>query len=147
MADESSPKPAPPIRARRWSRPPASSSSSSRPARPYRFALRLIGIPAVAVAGVLIYRGMRDRFVLPECDSDRAKHTLSDVLKQLNLEPTRYAPITTVSSTKDQIVCKAIMPLPNGATVAVDYTFYWEGGNANMRYSVAKQAPGTPPSP
>jgi hypothetical protein len=144
MADESPPKQSSPIRARRWSRPPA---SSSRPARPYRFALRLIGIPAAAVAGVLIYRGMRDHFVLPECGSDRAKHTLADVLKQFKLEPTRYAPITTISTSKDQVVCNALLPLPDGGNVAVDYTFYWEGGNANMRYSVAKQAPGTPPSP
>jgi hypothetical protein len=139
MADESPPKQSSPIRARRWLRPRASSSSSSRPARPHRFALRLIGIPAAAIAGVLIYRGMHDRLVLPECDSDRARHTLSDVLKQLQLEPTRYEPITTVSNSKDQVVCKAVLPLPDGANVAIDYTFYWEGGNADMKYSIARK--------
>jgi hypothetical protein len=137
MADESSPKQSSSIRARRWSRPPA--SSGDRP-RPYRFALRLIGIPAVAVAGVLIYRGLHDHFVLPECDSDRAKHSLSDVLKELRLEPTRYEPITTVSSDKDHVVCKAVLPLPDGSNVAIDYTFYWEGGNANMRYSISRKS-------
>jgi hypothetical protein len=136
MADESSPKQSSPIRARRWSRPPSSSS----PRRPYRFALRLIGIPAAAVAGVLIYRGLRDHFVLPECDSERAKHTLSDVLKQLQLEPTRYEPITTVSSTQAQVVCKALLPLSDGANVTVDYTFYWEGSNANMKYSISRKS-------
>jgi hypothetical protein len=136
MADESSPKQSSPIRARRWLRPPSSSS----PRRPYRFALRLIGIPAAAVAGVLIYRGLRDHFVLPECDSERAKHTLSDVLKQLQLEPTRYEPITTVSSTQDQVVCKALLPLSDGANVTVDYTFYWEGSNANMKYSISRKS-------
>jgi len=138
MADDSAPKkPATPIRARRWSRPPSSAS----PKRPYRFALRLIGIPAVAVAGVLIYRGARDHFILPECDSERARHTLSDVLKQLKLEPTNYEPVKTVSSTKDKVVCGAVLPLPDGATVAVDYTFYWEGNNANMKYSITRQPP------
>jgi hypothetical protein len=137
MADDSAPKPTSPIRARRWSPPP---SSRGRP-RPYSFALRLIGIPAVAVAGVLIYRGVRDRFVLPECDSASAKQTLTDVLKELKLEPTRYAPITTISSTKDQVVCNAVLPLPDGASVALDYTFYWEGGKAQMRYSIARKAP------
>ncbi len=83
--------------------------------RPYRLALRLIGIPAVAVAGVLIYSGLRDHFVLPECDSARAKKTLTDVLKQLQLEPVRYEPIKTVSSSKDEIVCNATLPLPDGA--------------------------------
>jgi hypothetical protein len=145
MADESSPKQSTPIRARRWSRPSSSSSSGGRP-RPYRFALRLIGIPAVAVAGVLIYRGLHDHFVLPECTSDRAKHSLSDILKELRLEPTRYEPITTVSNDKDQVVCSALLPLPDGAKVAVDYKFYWQSDTVSMRYSVSRQAPEKPPA-
>ena len=133
MPEESSPRP--PLRARRWSRPP-----SSQPMRPYRLALRLIGIPAAAVAGVLIYSSLRDRLVLPECDSERAKHTLADVLKTLNMEPTRYEPIKTISSSKDQVVCNAVLPLPDGAQVAIDYTFYWQGGTANMKYSVSRKS-------
>jgi hypothetical protein len=139
MADDSPAKPSPPIRARRWSRPPL-----LRPARPYRLALRLIGIPAAAVVGVLIYRGLHDHFVLPECDSNRAKQTLADVLKELRLVPTRYEPITTVSSTKDRVVCNAVLPLPDGATVALDYTFYWDGGTVHMKYSVTRRTPKTP---
>ncbi|MGC1778176.1 MAG: hypothetical protein WBB34_09520 [Xanthobacteraceae bacterium] len=135
MPDDSPLKSPAPIRARRWS---GRSSSPQRP-RPYRFALRLIGIPAAAVAAVLVYRGVRDRFVLPACDSDRAKHSLADVLKQLRMEPTRYEPIKTVSSTKDQIVCNAELPLPDGGSVATDFTFYWEGGAAHMKYSVSRK--------
>jgi hypothetical protein len=103
-------------------------------------AVRLLGIPVVAVAGVFIYSGLRDHFVLPECDSDRAKHTLGDVLKQLKLEPTKYEPIKTVSSGKDQVVCNAELPLPDGGAVTVDYTFYWDGGKANMKYSVSRKS-------
>jgi hypothetical protein len=102
--------------------------------------LRLIAIPAAAVAGVFIYSGMRDHFVLPECDSNRAKHTLADVLKQLKLEPVRYEAIKTVSSSKDEVVCSALLPLPDGANVAVDYAFYWEGNTANMRYSISRKS-------
>jgi hypothetical protein len=142
MADDPAPKPAQPIRARRWS-PPA--SSPARPQR-YRLAVRLIGIPVVAVAGVMIYRGLSERFVLPECDSERAKRSLADVLKQLQLEPLRYEPIKTVSASKDKVVCNAVLPLPDGASVVVDYTFYWQGSTANMKYSVAKKpAEKTPP--
>ena len=104
-------------------------------------AMRLIGIPAVAVAGVLIYRGLHDHFVLPECNSDRAKHSLADVLKELRMEPTHYEPITTVSSSKDQVVCNATLPLPDGASVVADFTFYWEGGTAHMKYSVSRKKP------
>jgi hypothetical protein len=138
MADDSSPKPPAPLRARRWSRPPA---SRGKP-RPYRFALRLIGVPAAAVAGVLIYRGLRDRLVLPECDSDRAKHSLADVLTGMGLAPARFEPVKTVSNSEGRIVCNAVLPLSDGGNVAIDYTFYWEGNTAKMKYSVSRKAAG-----
>jgi hypothetical protein len=115
--------------------------SSSRP--PYRFALRILVIPVIAVAGVFIYSGVRNRIVLPECDSDRAKKSLAEVLQQFKYEPTTYAPIKTVSTTKDQVVCSAVLPLPDGASVAADFTFYWQGDKANMKYSVARRASGS----
>jgi hypothetical protein len=130
------PKPSVPIRARRWSRPPP---STGRP-RPYRLALRLIGIPAVAVAGVLIYGGLRDRFVLPECDSGRAKKTLSEVLDELNLKPVSFEPVATVSSSKDLVTCRAVLPLRDGVTVTVEYSFYWQGNKANMKYSISRKS-------
>jgi hypothetical protein len=129
----------PPVRARRWKPPPDGGSRPSRP-RSYRFVLRLLVIPVLAVVGVFIYKGIRDRLVLPTCDSDRAKQTLSEVLKELKLEPVRYEPLNTVSSTKDQVVCNAVLPLPDGANVAIDYSFYWQGDKANMKYSVSRKA-------
>jgi hypothetical protein len=160
MSDESSPAPSAPkdsssdkgsssgssapIRARPWKRPP---SDPVRP-RPYRFALRLIGIPAAAVAGVLLYRGLRAHFFLPECDSESARHTLTDVLRQYRLEPTRFEPITTASSTKDEVVCNAVLPLPDGGSVAVDYKFYWQGSTASMKYAVTPHpSPAAPAAP
>jgi hypothetical protein len=115
--------------------------SSSRP--PYRFALRILVIPVIAVVGVFIYSGIRNRIVLPECDSDRARKSLAEVLQQFKYEPTTYAPIKTVSTTKDQVVCSAVLPLPDGASVAADFTFYWQGDKANMKYSVARRASGS----
>ena len=114
--------------------------SSSRP--PYRFALRILVIPVIAVAGVFIYSGIRARLVLPECDSDRAKKSLAEVLQQFKYEPTTYAPIKTVSTTKDQVVCSAVLPLPDGSSVAADFTFYWQGDTASMKYSVARRSSG-----
>ncbi|HSZ66624.1 MAG TPA: hypothetical protein VK825_10505 [Xanthobacteraceae bacterium] len=143
MSDESSPEPSPPnssapVRARPWKRPP---SEPTRP-RPYRFVVRLIGIPVAAVAGVLLYQGLRDRLFLPQCDSENAKHTLADVLKQYRLAPLRYEPIKTVSSSKDEVVCSAILPLPDGGNVAIDYRFFWQGSTASMAYKVTP-----PPAP
>lgn len=130
----SSPTPPAPLRASRGSPPPSS------PTSPYRLIFRILGIPMIAVAGVLLFRGLEAHFVLPACDSDRAKQTLSTVLKELNLEPVRYAPIKTISSTKERVVCNAIMPLPDGGNVVADYTFYWQGSKANMRYTVRREA-------
>jgi hypothetical protein len=129
----------PPLRARRWT-PPPGTDRRSPPRKSYRFVLRLLGIPIVAVIGVFIYSGIRNRIVLPECDSDRAKKSLAEVLQQFKYEPTKYEPIKTVSATKDQVVCSAVLPLPDGGYVAADFTFYWEGDKANMKYSVARKA-------
>lgn len=152
MADNENNNPAKsaaPIRARRWS---GSGTPPGRPSTPRRLAFRLIGIPVLAVAAVILYRGARGYFVLPECDSETAKQTLSQVLKELKLEPTQYAPITTVSSNKDRVVCNAVMPLADGGKVVADYSFYWQGSKATMRYSIHRQpaqgsslgAPGAP---
>ena len=135
MADDTPP----PLRARRWT-PPPGIDRRSPPRKSYRFVLRLLGIPIVAVAGVFIYSGIRDRLVLPDCDSDRARKSLADVLQQFKYEPTKYEPIKTVSATKDQVVCSAVLPLPDGSSVAADFTFYWQGDKANMKYSVARKA-------
>jgi hypothetical protein len=137
MADDNPP----PLRARRWTPPPSVDRRSS-PRKSYRFVFRLLGIPILAVAGVFIYSGIRDRLVLPECDSDRAKKSLAEVLKELNYAPTKYEPITTVSTTKDQVVCSAVLPLPDGSSMAADFTFYWQGDKANMKYSVARKTSG-----
>jgi hypothetical protein len=111
-------------------------------AKSRRLALRLIAVPLIVIIAALLYHGLRDRFFLPECDSERAKQTLADVLKELKLEPVRYEPIRTVSSGKTQVVCNATLPLPDGGSVAVDYSFYWQGSQANMKYSVARRSDG-----
>ena len=129
--EPSPPQSSVPGRDRRTALPPRS--------RPARLAMRLIGVAVVVVAAALLYGGLRDRFVLPQCDSDRAKRTFADVLKELRLEPVRYEPITTVSSSKTEVVCTAVLPLPDGGNVAVDYRFRWQGNQANMSYSVSRK--------
>jgi hypothetical protein len=129
------PSPEPPARPRlmRWL------AAHSPPGRPNRLAFRLIGIPVLAVAGVLLYRGLHDYFVLPDCDSARAQKTLADVLKQLKVEPLRYEPLKTVSTSKNEVVCNAVLPLADGGSVNVDYSFFWQGSAAEMRYSISRK--------
>src|SRR6516164_5071749 len=90
--------------------------------------VRLIAIPLIAIVVGLLYYGLHDRFLLPEC-----------ILKQLRLEPSRYEPIKTVSSSKTQVTCNATLPLPDGGIVVIDYSFYWQGSQANIRYSVTRK--------
>jgi len=139
------PSPKRPLRASRWSAPPASPGTFNRSL------FRLIGIPALAVAGVLIYRGMHDRFVLPECDSSRAKTTLGDVLKQLKIEPLQNQRIKTISSGKDRVECNVVLPLADGGDLNVDYSFFWQGSTVQMKYSISHrpaESTGTaPPAP
>jgi hypothetical protein len=117
-------------------------TASASPTVPtYRLTFRLIGIPALAVAGVLLYQGLRDYFVLPECDSARARSTLTDVFRQLNVAPQRFEPVKTISTSKDEVVCKASLPLADGATLDIDYRFFWQGNKANMKYSIARKPP------
>src|SRR6516164_3715939 len=100
--------------------PQQSSSQRGDPATPpqarRRSALRLITVPLIAIVVALLYYGLHDRFFLPECDSERAKRTLADILKQLRLEPSRYEPIKTVSSSKTQITKAACHIHPRGGS-------------------------------
>ncbi|MGO9701501.1 MAG: hypothetical protein ACLPX7_19805 [Xanthobacteraceae bacterium] len=121
------------MRASRWSLP------RSAPATSNRLLFRLIGIPAVAFAGVLVWRGLQERLTLPECDSSRAKSTLSDVLKQLKVEPLRDEPIKTISSNKEQVQCSVVLPLSGGGNLNIDYSFFWQGSSAQMKYSISRQ--------
>jgi hypothetical protein len=105
-----------------------------------RLALRLLALPILGVMAVMLYSGLKDYVVLPTCDSDRAKKSLSDVLKELNFEPAHYEPIKTVSSSKEEVVCNAVLPLPGGGNVIADFTFYWQGSKANMRYSISRKS-------
>ena len=120
--------------------PIRNADSSPQPRNPRsRSAARLVAIPLIGVVAGLLYYGLHDRFFLPECDSDRARRTLADILRQLKLEPSGYAPITTVSSGKTQVACRATLPLPDGGNVVIDYSFYWQGSQANIRYSVMRK--------
>jgi hypothetical protein len=101
---------------------------------------RILGLPVLAVAALYLFNGLREHLVLPACDSKSAKETLSEVFKQLKLEPVRYDPIKTISTSKDEVVCNAVLPLPDGASVVADYTLYWRNNKVSIKYSIHRQA-------
>jgi hypothetical protein len=63
------------------------------------------------------------------------------VFKQLQIAPLRFEPIKTISASKAEVVCNALLPLADGASVNIDYRFFWQGSAANMRYSISRQEP------
>ncbi len=134
MVSEDRPPKPPPLR-RSARRPPAASTSW----KPNRLAFRLLGIPVLAVAGVFLYRGLHEHFVLPECDSTRATKTLAEIFKQLEMQPLHYEPIKNVSTSKTEVVCNALLPLAEGGSVNIDYRFFWRGSATEMRYSISRR--------
>ena len=78
---------------------------------------------------------------LPDCDSQRAKDTLSGIFKEHKYEPTGYDSVKTISSSKDEVVCNAVLPLPDGANLIADYNFFWEGSTVKVKYSMHRKAP------
>jgi hypothetical protein len=142
MADDPSPEPKKPIRASRWKPPPSPRATSSN-----RLLFRLMGIPALAFAGVLLYRGVQDYFTLPACDSTRAKSTLAEVLDQFKVGPVGDDEIKTISTDKTGVVCNALLPLNDGNMLNVDYNFFWQGSNAEMRYAISRRPANAPSQP
>jgi hypothetical protein len=132
--------------------PPASLSSQRKsrattPAnRRRRLIVRLLALPFLAAAAFVLFNGVRDYLELPQCDSDHAKEWLGQALQPFNFGPPHYESVKTISSSKQEVVCNAVLALPNGSNIAVDYSFYWSGSKVNMKYSVPLTGSGSPPS-
>jgi hypothetical protein len=126
-----------PLRRRSSKTPPAN--------RRRRWIVRLLALPILAGAAFLLFNGLRDYVELPKCDSDHAKEWLGQALQPFNFGPPHYESIKTVSSSKQDVVCNAVLALPNGSNIAVDYSFYWSGNKVNMRYAVPLTGSGSPP--
>ena len=140
-ADNSSAVPSPPL-------PPRRGSSGKTPAnRRRRLIVRILLLPILAGGAFVLfkYSGLRDYLELPQCDSDHAKEWLGQALQPFKFNQTGYESIKMISSSKQEVVCNAVLALPNGSNIAIDYSFYWSGNKVNMRYSVPLTGSGSPP--
>ena len=128
-----------PARPRNTASPPAN--------RRRRLIVRLLALPALAAAVYVMftYGGLRDYLELPQCDSDHAKEWLGQALQPFNFGTPRYESVKTISSSKQEVVCNAVLTLADGSNIAVDYSFYWHGSKVSMRYSVPLTGSGSPP--
>jgi hypothetical protein len=125
------------------SRRPSNASAPANSRR--RLIFRLLALPILAVAAFILFNGLRDYLELPKCDSDHAKEWLGQALQPFNFGPPHYESVKTISSSKQEVVCNAVLALKNGSNVAVDYSFYWSGSKVNMKYSVPLTGSGSAP--
>jgi hypothetical protein len=120
---------------------PAAKPAATLGRKLYKVAWWIVSIALVVVGLVQIYGGIQSIFFLPDCDSKDAKDRLSNAFKEHNYAPLRYDSIKTVSTSKDEVVCNAVLPLPDGANLIADYTYYWEGKSSMLKYSIHRKMP------
>jgi len=125
------------------SAPPPTPDAPAKPPRStfQRVAWGIFGVIFLAIGASQLYGVFRDNFTLPACDSQRAKDSLSKVIKEHKFEPVRYESVKEVSRTDDTVVCNAVLPLPDGVNLVADYSFFWEGSTAKIKYSLVRKAP------
>src|ERR1700683_1175052 len=85
------------------------SSASSPASKRRRWIVRLVALPVLAAAAFLLFDGLRDYVELPKCDSDHAKGWLGQALQPFKFGPPHYESIKTVSSSKQDVVCNAVL--------------------------------------
>jgi hypothetical protein len=118
---------------------PPLAPAAKPPSKLYRILSGIIGLVAIIIGGSQLYNVFH--VTLPDCDSQRAKDTLSGIFKEHKYEPTGYTSIKTVSTNENEVVCNAVLPLPDGANLVADYSFYWEDKSPKIKYSMFRKAP------
>ena len=103
---------------------------------------RIVGIVTtvvlVLVAALYGWSAIYNASNLPDCDSKRARDTLSDVFKANRVNASRYNEIKTLANTKEEVRCTASLAVSEGGTVSVDYRFYWEDSKAKIEYRISR---------
>lgn len=90
-------------------------------------------ISVIVIGGAVLRSGLFESD-LPECDSSRAKDTLSNIFKEKNLNPKSYKQIKTISSGKDLVICQATLPLSDTELLTINYKFVSSASGAQIQY-------------
>lgn len=120
--------------------PPAPAAKPPR-SKFFRWTMGIIGAVVVVIGAAQVYSAIQSFFTLPACDSQRAKDSLSGAFKEHKFEPLRYETIQTISTSPDEVVCNAVLPLPDGVNLVADYTFFWQDKSARIKYTLRRRAP------
>lgn len=94
--------------------------------RVFKWISGAIAVAAVIVAVLTFAGNMLENGQLPECDSDRARDTLSDVFQANSIEATGYDKISTEKSGEEETTCTAVLSLKGGDKLDVGYRFFFK---------------------
>lgn len=110
-------------------------SKVALPVAPHSWKMRVFWIvfSVIVIGGGLLRSGLFES-TLPECDSSRAKSTLSDIFKEKKLSPKSYKEIKTISSSKDSVACLATLPLTDTELLTINYKFVPSTSGAQIQY-------------
>ena len=93
-------------------------------------------IAAIGGLAVVAYKAFAPES-LAKCDSTAARDALSDAFNKEKLHPTSYSEIKTLSSSKDLVECRAVLPAGEAGTLNVDYRFFWKDAKQQLKYSIS----------
>ncbi|HYF55542.1 MAG TPA: hypothetical protein VEA41_14900 [Salinarimonas sp.] len=114
------------------------STAAARPpaSRFWRIA-NMVVLGALIIVGLLIAIGtIVTRNDLPACDSRAMRDTLSDVNKKNQANATHYNGFETLSSSPDEIRCRADLALRGGGRILIEYRVFRQG--KEKRYEVTR---------
>jgi hypothetical protein len=96
--------------------------------------VQLVAGLVVTVVGALVLIGnLMTRNDLPDCDSTRAKDTLSDIFKKNEVNAARYDEIKRLTKADDEVTCHAKLTLRDGGKLEIDYKLLREGADMTLR--------------
>ena len=108
----------------------ASAQGGSRWLRWVTLAFTLV-IAAASLLGLI--GKIADFGKLPRCDAQATKDTLSDLNKQNKVNASHYNAITTLSTDKDEVLCKASLALRDGGTLEYNYRIFRDGSGTKVQ--------------
>ena len=98
----------------------------------------IVVIAVLALKYITAYTTSGD---LPACDSQGAKDGLSNIFKQAKIDFSRYISIKTLTSTKEEITCNAVLAKSAGGTADIDYRLFFEEKVARVVVTRAEDKP------
>lgn len=120
--------------------PPADAAAA--PVRNFSWWVSRI-VPAVlaVIFGLIFIAKIATWNDLPECDSRKAKDTLSDIFKRNNVNASQYNEIKKTATKHDELSCSASLALQAGGNLDLDYRIFRDGDGFKLEITRSQTRP------